>query len=146
MENWLQDQIRVAENTDCGIDSATLGVATADFSNFDKKVSEKGPRQMKMIEEEAEILKRQSPTTAAVVNKRLADLRSLWAELNDAIQRRDQLLDKMGDIFSFDDKVAEVTGTIQDTLAMCFGEEGASFLLLQTITETLKIAWKKFFI
>ena len=124
LEIWLQDQIRVAENTDCGIDSPTLAVAAGDFANFDKKVSEKGPRQLKALEEEADALKQQNPAVAGDVAKKVNDIRGLWTELNDAIQRRDGLLDKMGELFAYDDKVAEVMGSIQDTLAMCCEDEG----------------------
>ena len=126
LEMWLQDQIRVAENADYGVDAATLAVTTADFANFDKKVTEKGPRKIKLLETEAEEVVKNGAASPEDVATMVARIHMRWADLKASIERREETLDKMEDVFAFNDKVDECRGSIQDALAMCHDHEGIS--------------------
>ena len=105
LENWLETQIKVAENPDCGCDTETLNNARSDFKNFENRTKDIGSRRMKRIEEDAEPLRKRGSALVDDVNKRIAILKGLWRELLDALARKGSLLQKMSDIFTFDELV-----------------------------------------
>ncbi|XP_035225862.1 spectrin beta chain, non-erythrocytic 1-like isoform X1 [Stegodyphus dumicola] len=116
LENWVNEQMLMANSEDYGQDYEHLLLLQSKFDDFKLRV-ESGSERFNQCEELAKKLIASDSSYSGKIEQRQQHLRKAWSVLLDSIEARDQKLHAAGEIHRFNRDVADALSRIQEKYA-----------------------------
>ncbi|XP_054722410.1 spectrin beta chain, non-erythrocytic 5-like [Uloborus diversus] len=116
LENWINEQMLMANSEDYGQDYEHLLLLQSKFDDFKLRV-ESGSERFNQCEELAKKLIASDSSYSGKIEQRQQHLRQAWSVLLDNIEARDQKLRAAGEIHRFNRDVADALSRIQEKYA-----------------------------
>ncbi|XP_071037774.1 spectrin beta chain [Parasteatoda tepidariorum] len=132
LENWVNEQMLMANSEDYGQDYEHLLLLQSKFDDFKLRV-ETGSERFNQCEELAKKLVASDSGYSGKIDQRQQHLRQSWSVLLDTIEARDQKLQAAGEIHRFNRDVADALSRIQEKYASISDDLGRDLNSVQNL-------------